>query len=96
MLDKGFFKDSVIGVYQFSVSNIYFRDDHVLHHQWLALSDPSAQNFNEITGSLKLSISVIGEGDEQVPLKIDESPEQDMGMIVVPPHISIKYYQLKF
>ena len=65
-MNKGFFKDDTIGIYEFDVSYIYFLDKHTLLNKWLALSNPEAKDMNEITGYLKLSISVIGPGDEQI------------------------------
>ena len=38
--------------------------DHMLLHRWIALSDPSGDNFAEITGYLKISISIAASGDE--------------------------------
>lgn len=45
---------------------IYFMKDHALLHKWLALSNPNSENFNEVAGYLKLSISVSTSGDEQI------------------------------
>jgi len=40
--------------------------DHLLLHRWIALSNPNAENYAEITGYLKLSISIAASGDEQI------------------------------
>ena len=64
MNKKSIFKDVMIGMYEFDISYIYFMDQHLLLHKWIALSDPSSENFNEVTGYLKLSISVAASGDE--------------------------------
>jgi hypothetical protein len=54
-------------------------------------------NFNQLSGYLKISASVIGPGDEQVPLidnhGIDHTEKEVM---LLPPHISMIYYQMKF
>ena len=72
-------------------------DKHAMFHQWIALSNPLQANFNDITGYLKASISVVREGDEQVPLNEDTSVDKtDEGFIIVPPHIQVSYYQLWF
>lgn len=42
-------------------------------HQWLALSNPEGNDFNDITAYLKVSISVAGPGDDQVQLTEDKS-----------------------
>jgi hypothetical protein len=42
-----------------------------MFHQWVALSNPSSANFNEVTGYLKLSISVTATGDEQIQINED-------------------------
>jgi hypothetical protein len=62
-LDKGYFKDAIVGLYEFDVAYIYFMTDHILLHRWLALSNPAAPNFDEVTGYLKISISVAATGD---------------------------------
>jgi hypothetical protein len=47
-----------IGQYEFSLERIYQRADHSLMHQWIALTDTSAQSksVSDISGYLKLSI----------------------------------------
>ena len=62
--DKGFLKNSMIGMFEFDLSYIYFMKDHCLLHQWIAFSDPNSENYSEITGYLKVSISVAASGDE--------------------------------
>jgi hypothetical protein len=37
--------------------------DHSLMHKWLALSNPGSENYNEVAGYLKISISISGAGD---------------------------------
>lgn len=66
ILDKGYFKDAVIGVYEFDLAYIYFMKQHALFHKWIALSNPESENFNEVSGYLKLSITIAGSGDEQI------------------------------
>jgi hypothetical protein len=68
LLDKGFFKDALIGAYEFDITYIYFMDKHSLMHKWLALSNPASTNFTEVAGYLKLSITIAGSGDEQVQI----------------------------
>jgi len=41
-LDKGFFKDAVIGAYEFDVGFVYFMPKHSFLHRWLALSNPES------------------------------------------------------
>lgn len=66
LLDKGFLKNSLIGVFDFDLSYIYNMKDHLLLHQWIALSNPNSEDYAKITGYLKISISVACTGDEQV------------------------------
>ncbi len=63
-MDKGYFKDALIGMYEFDVAYIYFMKQHSLMHRWLALSNPNSPAFNEVTGYLKISITIAGVGDE--------------------------------
>ena len=64
LMDKGFLKNALIGQFDFDLSFIYFMKDHLLLHQWLALSNPNSENYSEITGYIKVSISVVCTGDE--------------------------------
>jgi hypothetical protein len=65
-MDKGYFKDALIGCYDLDVSYIYFMKGHSLLHRWVALSNPASKNYEEICGYLKLSIAVTTKGDETV------------------------------
>ena len=95
MMDKGIFKDAIIGLYEFDVAFIYFMPDHILLHKWIALSDPASENFNEVTGYLKLSISVAATGDEQIQINEDTAATGD-DSVMMPPQIKPEYYQLRF
>jgi hypothetical protein len=94
-LDKGYFKDAVVGLYEFDVAYIYFMKDHLLLHKWLALSNPAAPNFDEVTGYLKISISVAATGDSQIQINEDTSGDTDTA-IMMPTSIKPDFFQLKF
>mmetsp|Transcript_2215 Transcript_2215/g.1544 ORF Transcript_2215/g.1544 Transcript_2215/m.1544 type:complete len:187 (-) Transcript_2215:4388-4948(-) len=65
LLDKGFFKDALIGYYEFDLSYIYLMDKHSLMHKWIIMSNPESENFGEVTGNLKISITIAGNDDNQ-------------------------------
>ena len=91
------FKNAVIGKYEMDISYIYFKDKHAILNQWIGLSNPSAKNFNVISGYLKISVSVIGQDDDQIALTDDTGVDRtDTHVMLLPPHISMKYYQFKF
>ena len=97
VLDQQMFKNVVIGSYDFDLSYIYFREKHAIFTQWIGISNPSSKDFTELSGYLKVSASVLGSGDEQIPLPEDSGIDRtDKEVVMVPPHISINYYQLKF
>ena len=83
-MDKGFFKNSLIGQFEFDLSYIYFMKDHMMLHQWIALSDPNSEDYAKITGYLKLSISVTCTGDEQLQIEDDQNPD-DSDNVLMPP-----------
>ena len=93
LMDKGFFKDALIGYYQFDLSYIYLKKDHALMHKWIVMSNPESEDFGEVTGQLKISITIAGSGDEQVPIEDDPNPtEEDF---IQPPQITPEFYQMK-
>lgn len=97
VLDQQMLKNTVIGVYEMDLSYIYFKEKHAVFDQWIGISNPTSQNYNELSGYLKISVSVIGPGDEQVPLvESSDIDRTDREVMLLPPHISLHYYQLKF
>ena len=76
LMDKGMFKDCLIGEFELDLSFIYLKKDHVMLHQWLALSNPHGDNWADISCYMKVSVSVSFTGDEQVEIKEqEEEPE---------------------
>ena len=49
-MDKGFFKDALIGYYEFDLSYIYKMKNHGLFHKWIIMSNPEDEDFGAITG----------------------------------------------
>ena len=45
-------------MYEFHIIKVYFEKDHAIQNQWIALFNPKATYFSEISGNLKISISV--------------------------------------
>jgi len=64
LLDKGFFKDELIGYYEFDLSYIYLMKDHAMLHKWIVMSNPEGEEFGKVTAYVKLSITICGTGDE--------------------------------
>jgi hypothetical protein len=91
--DKGFFKNSIIGLYEFDLSFIYFMKNHVMLHKWLAFSNPNSEDYSEVTGYLKLSINVTCTGDESVQIEEDDGPEDTN--VLMPPSLNPEFYQVK-
>ena len=75
VMNKGIFRDEMIGTYEFDMTTVYFKEKHAIQHQWLALYNPEGDDFSEITGNLKVSIAVQGPGDEQVQLNDQSGPD---------------------
>lgn len=92
LMDKGYFKDALIGAYEFDVAYIYFMKDHALMHKWLALSNPNSESFNEVAGYLKISITIAATGDEQVQITEENGPESSESAILMPPSIRPEYF----
>ena len=66
----------------------------MLLHRWIALSNPNGDNYAEITGYLKVSISIAATGDEQIQITDDDDEEDED--VIMPPQLNPKFYQMKF
>ena len=94
LMDKGMFKDCLIGEFEFDLSFIYLKPDHVMLHQWIALSNPHGDNWADISCYMKLSISVSVTGDEQVEIK-EELQEPEDVKVIMSPALNPNFYQIK-
>ena len=95
VMNKGIFRDEMIGTYEFDMTAVYFKDKHVIQHQWIALFNPEGDDFSEITGHLKISIAVQGPGDEQVQLNDQSGPDNADQVMLMPAQIKKEFKQLK-
>lgn len=96
LMDKGFYKDALIGYYEFDLTYLYQQKNHALMHKWIILTNPEApeDRYGEVTGQLKLSITVTGEGDPTMPIEDDPNPEKEE--IVQSPSVKPEFYQVHF
>jgi hypothetical protein len=84
--------DTLLGRYEFDVPLIYNRPSHAIFHQWLALCNPEAENFEVVRGYVKVSISVLHEDDKPVDLtKKTSTSEKD---VLIPTQLKPKASQL--
>lgn len=94
-MNKGMFRDEMIGTYEFDMTTVYFKAKHAIQHQWIALFNPEGEDFSEITGNLKISMSVQGPGDEQVQLNDQAGPDSVDQVVLMPAQIKKEFKQLK-
>ena len=88
------FRDEMIGCYEFDMTTVYFKENHAIQHQWIALFNPESEDFSEITANLKICISVQGPGDEQVQLNDQSGPENASDQVLMPAQIKKEFKQL--
>jgi len=76
-----FKKDSLIGSFQFDVGSVYEEDGHSFMHKWVMLTDPVNRS-KGVQGYIKISISVLGPGDEApLPKPLDESEDIENNLL---------------
>ena len=96
-------RNDLIGAFEFDLSWIYYREHHEVYNQWIALTNPDADDEEEeeekdddegidgIEGYLKLSITILGPGDEQYihdeEAELAKESSLESGMILVSPGI---------
>lgn len=62
--NKGFFSSDLVGTFPISTSTIYNLENHVVHHQLIAMTNPEAEDKGKTSAFMALSINLIGPGDE--------------------------------
>ena len=94
-MNKGLFRDEMVGMYDFDITQVYFRDKHCIQHQYIALFNPDGDDFSQVTGYIQVSIAVQGPGDEQVQLDDHTGPEAADQVVMMPAQIKKEFKQLK-
>jgi len=93
VIDSGTFSKELIGGYTLDVPTVYDKPDHAIQSMWLALSNTTSGDFQKVRGYLLVSISVTGEGDDQVELKKMDQSQGD-GEVLMPPQIQQESHQV--
>ena len=81
------------GIYELDFAYVYGRPEHTLRNIWIGLSNVESDDISQVRGYLKLSISVLNEGDNRVEL---EPKEDDTENCIMPIEIKMKYKQISF
>eukprot|EP00300_Choanocystis_sp_HF-7_P005500 c14114_g1_i1.p1 GENE.c14114_g1_i1~~c14114_g1_i1.p1 ORF type:complete len:1293 (+),score=373.40 c14114_g1_i1:49-3879(+) len=83
-------RQHLIGSYEFDFMNIYQRPNHELYKTWIALTDPTDTK-EGVQALLKVSITLLGPGDEPVIRKEDEEDKNEEGAeeteLLMPPRM---------
>ncbi|CAH8518402.1 unnamed protein product, partial [Dicrocoelium dendriticum] len=70
-------KDALIGSFKFDLALAYEQDKHALLNKWLLLCDPEGP-MSGAKGYLKVSVVILGPGDEAPSMKVDSDNEDDI------------------
>ena len=81
------------GIYEIDFSYVYNQEDHALHNVWIGLANPESDDISKIRGYLKISVSVLHEGDQRVEL---EAVENEISNCIIPSQIHMTYKQISF
>ncbi|TGZ59558.1 hypothetical protein CRM22_009034 [Opisthorchis felineus] len=70
-------KDALIGSFKFDLGLVYDQDKHALLNKWLLLCDPD-DTMSGCKGYLKVSVIIVGPGDEPPSLKVENGDKDDI------------------
>ena len=87
--EKGYFKDTPIGLMETDFSYIYFLKDHTMQHQWFALTNPDSEDYSSVAAYIKISVSIYGANDTPVELK--EDPNSNDENCIMPAALKPKF-----
>ena len=93
LMDKGMFKDALIGQFDLDLTFVYLKPDHVLLHKWIALNNPNGDDYATIQAYVKVSVAVACTGDEQLQITEDDGPEDTQ--VMMSPSLNPSFYQIK-
>jgi len=82
-----------LGIYECDFSYVYNQKNHTIDNNWIALSNPEADDIAKVRGYLKISVSVLHETDQRVELTY-KSTNDENSLCIIPPHVKIEFMQL--
>eukprot|EP00736_Rhodelphis_marinus_P012214 Rmarinus@m.21902 len=81
------FKDVMIGAFELDATYIWNQKNHELYRKWVALTDTTDEH-EGIQGYLKVSITIIGPGEEPPTHTEDEEEDDDISAgVMMPPTV---------
>ena len=86
-------KKDYFGIYELDFGYVYGRPEHALRNIWIGLNNTESEDMSQIRGYLKLSVSVLNEGDDRVEL---EPKDTELGNCLIPIEIKMKYKMISF
>ena len=86
-------KKDYFGIYELDFGYVYGRPGHALRNIWIGLNNSESEDMSQIRGYLKLSVSVLNEGDDRVEL---EPKDTELGNCLIPIEIKMKYKMISF
>ena len=86
-------KKDYFGIYELDFAYVYGKENHALHNVWIGLSNPESDDMTKIRGYLKISVSVLHEGDPRIEL---ESVDTEISNCIIPSQIQMTYKQISF
>ena len=90
---KAILKDALLGLYEMDMTYLYLLPNHTMLHQWLILSNPECEDYSELKGYLKVSISVLHEDDKAIDLCQEEKGDRNE-TTMYPVHLKPKTMQI--
>lgn len=85
----------LIGNLELDLSFIYFQKYHEIYHRWVALANFKDSRKPGIRGYFKLSVVLLGPGDEQYMRPAHAEDDDDFAPVIMPPNVSHSGTNLK-
>eukprot|EP01084_Bolivina_argentea_P085307 154172_1 len=89
-------KNVLIGSFEFDLTQVYYKKNHELYKQWVALTDVTGDN-EGVQGYLQVTIVVLGPNDEQYihPESEEYETEGSLLNVMMPPQVETNPHLLK-
>jgi hypothetical protein len=93
LMEKSYFKNAMIGCFEFDFTHIYFMERHTWEHAWLGLTNPETEDYSQVNAYIKLSGSIYGADDN--PVELNEDTQENDENCVMPATVKPTFKQLK-
>ena len=73
----------MLGIYELNLAYVFNQKEHCLKNYWIGLTNPESDDISKIRGFLKVSISIVYEGKQELEKTKKEEENKYFKILII-------------